>query len=94
MKRKAPLPRTQVQEVLYELIHRFSIDRRSMMLQCGVWNLPARILDLRRLGLIIKSQAHTVINAYGREVTFMSYAVKDRKEAIKLYKRLQKCDKK
>ncbi len=92
MKRKLNPPQCQVQEVLYELITRLQIDRRIMMLSCNIWNLPARILDLRKRGLIIKAETHKGFNKYKREVQYVTYSlsVEEKKKAIEYYGMLQK----
>lgn len=82
-------PESQMQEVLFELINRLYIDRRTMMLSCGVWNLTARIADLRRLGLKIISNEKTGINKYDREITFVHYSLENKKEAAKVYNQMK-----
>ena len=84
-----PLPESQTQEVLYELINRFSIDRRTMMLSAGVWNLTARISNLRTKGVSIISDEITSINKYGREIKFVHYHLERRKEAVKIYLKMK-----
>lgn len=83
--KKVPIPESQMQEVLYELINRISIDRRTMMLSAGVWNLTAQISALRNKGLNIVSEEKNSTNKYGREITFVHYSLKDKKEAVKIY---------
>lgn len=87
--KKIPLPESQIQEVLFELINRISIDRRTMMLSAGVWNLTAQISALRNKGLNIVSKNKVSMNKYGREITFVHYSLKDKKEAVKTYLNLK-----
>lgn len=87
--KKIELPSSQIQEVLYELINRISIDRKSMMLSADIMNLTARISDLRNKGLAIHSQPFTTINKYGREIVSVKYSLKNKKKAIELYKILK-----
>lgn len=87
--KKIPLPESQMQEVLYELINRLYIDRRTMMLSCGVWNLTARISNLRDKGLNIKSDEMNASNKYGRKIEFVHYRLEDKKEAIVIYKEMK-----
>jgi len=87
--RNLPLPESQLQEVLFELINRLSIDRRSMMLSSGVWNLTARISELRDRGVNIKSNELKSINKYGREIDFVHYSCEDKMNAIKIYNELK-----
>lgn len=78
-------PESQIQEVLFELINRIEIDRRTMMLHCGVWGLTARISDLRKLGLNIISNEIKSVNKFGREIKFVHYSLKNKKEACQIY---------
>jgi len=84
--KKLPLPKSQVQEVLYELINRISIDRRTMMLSCGILNLTARISDLRYNGVQINNTEICVFNKFGRVVKYVQYSLQNKKEAIEYYK--------
>lgn len=84
-----PLPESQMQEVLYELINRLYIDRRTMMLSCGVWNLTARISNLRDKGLNIISNKIQVVNKFGREIKFVQYSLEEKKEASKIYLKMK-----
>lgn len=87
--KKIPLPESQVQEVLYELINRLYIDRRTMMLSSGVWNLTARISNLRTMGCKIISNEVTATNKFNREIKFVQYSLEDKKEAVALYMKLK-----
>lgn len=87
--KKIPLPESQIQEVLFELINRLFISRRIMMLSCGVLNLTAIISELRNKGLKIASDQVKSINKYGREATSVRYRLEDKKEAVKLYKKMK-----
>lgn len=81
--KKLPQPTSQTLEVLYELINRFSIDRRSMMLSCNVANLTAQISRLRNKGVKIENEEITGTNKYGREYFFVRYKFKNREDQIK-----------
>lgn len=87
--KKIPQPESQVQEVLYELINRFFIDRRTMMLSSGVWNLTARISNLRNMGLQINSNEIVSKNKFNREIKFVQYSLEDKKAGIALYLNLK-----
>ncbi|MGD2113406.1 MAG: helix-turn-helix domain-containing protein [Acidobacteriota bacterium] len=87
--KKIPLPESQVQEVLFELINRLFIDRRTMMLSSGVWNLTARISNLRNMGLKIISNPISSHNKYGREITYVQYSLESKKDAVSLYMKLK-----
>lgn len=83
-------PTSQTQEVLYYLIKRISIDRRQMMISCGVLNLPDQIKRLRhRYKLSIKLTKVSIINKFGRVVEFGEYSIKDKKKASDIYRKIQ-----
>ena len=83
--KKIPLPESQVQEVLFELINRLFIDRRTMMLACAVSNLTAIISILRNKGLNIVSNKINSVNKYNREIKFVQYSLENKKEAVIIY---------
>ena len=83
--KKLPLPTTQLQEVLYELINRFSIDHKSMILSCGVLNLTACISDLRILNVPIETIKITSVNKFGRKVIYGRWKLIDKKIASEIY---------
>ena len=83
--KKPPQPESQSQEVIFELLNRLYIDRRTMMLSCNVWNLTARISELRNKGFNIVSNKIKGVNKYGREIEFVQYRLEDKKEAKALY---------
>lgn len=87
--RKVPPPQSQIQEVLYELLNRLHIDRQSMMLSCGIFNLPARILDLRNKGVSIISNKVQTVNKFGREIEFIRYSIPNKIHAREIYHQLQ-----
>ena len=87
--KKIALPESQIQEVFFELYNRLFIDRKTMMLSCGVWNLTARISDLRKIGFKIISNEVKSFNKYGREVTFVQYSLENKKEAVELYQKMK-----
>lgn len=89
--KKLNAPKSQTEEVLYYLITRLNIDRRQMMLSCGVLNLPQQISRLRyRYGLKIDVNSVTMKNKHDREVTFGQYFLETKKkEASDLYKKIQ-----
>ena len=83
-----PLPTSQNQEVLFELINRNFIDRPMMMNNNNIWNLTAIISELRNNPLLrtnIVSNEFTGRNKYNREISFVNYSLKDKDKAIELY---------
>ena len=83
--RKLQLPESQTQEVLYELISRLFIDRKTMMLSSGVMNLTARISELRMRQLKIVSNEIVTLNKFGREIKYVQYSLEDKKAAVSVY---------
>ena len=83
--KKIPLPESQTQEVLFELIKRLSIDRKTMMLSCGVANLTAQISKLKNKGVKIETIEVPFKNKYGRESTFAQYKLECKSDAVKVY---------
>jgi hypothetical protein len=83
--KKLPLPKSQTQEVLYELIMRLYIDRKTMMLSCSVLNLTSIISRLRYLGVKIKTEKIEVKNKFGRDVFFARYSLVNKKESKNIY---------
>lgn len=84
-----PQPESQVQEVLFELINRLFIDRKTMMLSCNVYNLTARISNLRSKGLQIVTNEVLSKNKYNREVKFAQYSLENKKEAVRVYLKMK-----
>lgn len=83
-------PESQTQEVLYYLIKRIFIDRRQMMLSCGVLNLPDQIMRLRRrYGLKINLTKVKTKNKFNRNVEFGQYSIEDKKNASEIYRKMQ-----
>lgn len=83
-------PENQIQEVLYYLIKRISIDRRQMILSAGVLNLPDNIMKLRREhGLTIDLKMIEVTNKFERKVSYGQYTLLNKKEAAAIYKKMQ-----
>ena len=87
--KKIELPESQLQEVLYELINRLNIDRKTIMLSCSVLNLPANILKLRKKGVKIEMLEFNTTNKFGRNVSFGKYRLEDKKSAVVIYKEMK-----
>ncbi len=88
--KKIPPPESQIQEILFELINRLFVDRKTMMLSSGVLNLTAQISNIRNKGINIASNEVTTTNKFNREVKFVRYSLKDKKEAVKVYLNMKK----
>jgi hypothetical protein len=86
--RKLQQPTSQIQEVLFELLQRLYIDRKTMIVSCGVHNLTARISNLRAKGVKIISVPIKVKNKFDRTVVFYQYRLADKKHAIDIYERM------
>ena len=87
--KKIQLPESQTQEVLYELINRLYIDRKTMMLSCGVANLTAQISILSNKGVKITTNEIPFNNKYGRQSTFAQYSLENKKDAVIVYEELK-----
>ena len=85
-----PRPKKQIEEVLYYLIKRHSINGRQMMLDTGVLNLTARIADLRNKHFLnIDCNYISVKNKFKRKIEFGYWSVTDKQKALNIYKKLQ-----
>lgn len=88
--KKLNKPQNQLQEVLYFLIKRIKIDRRQMMLSCGVLNLPEQIRRLRmNHNLKIDTTDISTVNKFGRDVKYCHYSIENKKQAANLYRDIQ-----
>lgn len=89
LKKIAP-PTSQKEEVLYYLIKLFSISREQMMREAFVLNLPDVILRLRYDDVLpIARNDVSVINKFGRKVTYGQYQLIDKEKGIECYNKLQ-----
>lgn len=88
---KLPKPTKQIEEVLYYLIKRHTINRRQMMLDTGILNVTARIANLRNTyGLTIDCQMLPVVNKFDRPIKYGLWRLENKQAGIELYKKLQK----
>lgn len=88
---KLPKPTKQIEEVLYYLIKRHTINRRQMMLDTGILNVTARIANLRnKYNLTIDCNMLPVVNKFGRPIKYGLWRLENKQEGIDLYKKLQK----
>lgn len=92
--KKPNQPETQIQQILYCLITRISIDRRQMMTSFNVLNLTAQISALRsKYGLKIDIDYVTKNNKFGNPVRNGVYSIKDKVQARNIYNEIQENDK-
>ena len=64
-------PRNQIAEVLFELITKETITRKSILESCGILNVTARIADLRiHFFIDVKCQEIETTNKHGRKITY------------------------
>lgn len=88
---KPEKPKSQIEEVLYYLLTRLKIDRRQMMLTCGVLNLPEAIRKLRETyGVKITLNEVYSFNKFGRQIKYGEYSLDNKKDAAATYKNIQK----
>jgi hypothetical protein len=83
-------PNNQTAEVLYELIRKSSVTRKSIMIQTGILNLPARVLDLRRKGIDINCLKIETKNKHGRNISYGKWMLVDKKSARTIYSTINK----
>jgi hypothetical protein len=84
-------PKTQLAEVLYELIKNKTINRRSILLDCGILNVTARIADLRlRHNLSIICTKIQTKNKHNRAITYGCWSLENKKLAKEVYKIINK----
>ena len=86
MKKELPVPETQHQEVLYQLMTRPTIDRYTMMISCGVGSLTTVISELRTdYKVDIETIIKTKYNRYGRQIKYAIYKLRSKPNARKIY---------
>jgi hypothetical protein len=84
-------PTNQTAEVLYELVKYGEITRRSIMSDCGILNLTARIADLRlRHGLSIICTKIQTKNKHNRAITYGCWSLENKKVAKEVYEKINK----
>lgn len=73
---KLKKPNNQLAEVLYLLLKNKSVTRRSALLDTGILNVPARIMDLRNIHHIpIVLTRVSAVNKFGRGVNYGSWSI-------------------
>lgn len=84
MKLKKPV--NQMAEVLYLLIKNKSVTRRSALLDTGILNVPARIMDLRNKHHIqIILTRISAVNKFGRSINYGSWSILNKKDLYDKY---------
>lgn len=81
-------PVDQTSEVLYYLLTRGEINRRDILLECGILNLTARIAGLRNTyALDVVCDKIQTTNKFGRKVDFgvWSLSEEDSERAVNVY---------
>ena len=83
-------PKSQIQEVLYELIQHnmFGASRRELMINCGVLKAPDVVKRLRKKGVEITTEEIKTKNKHGNEVTYGNYKIVDVIKATRIYNQL------
>ena len=87
--RKPNPPKNQIQEVLYYLLTRIKIDRRQMILSCGVLNLPEQIAKLKKRSVKISMTEFKTFNKFGLVVKVGEYSLVNKAEAAEQYIKMQ-----
>ncbi len=89
MKLKKPV--NQMAEVLYLLIKNKSVTRRSALLDTGILNVPARIMDLRNIHHIpIVLTRVSAVNKFGRGINYGSWSILNKANLEDKYKAINK----
>lgn len=89
MKIKIDKPTTQMNEVLYMLLKRNSINVKQMMFDTGILNLTARISDLRiKHNLNIECETINTTNKFGRSIKYGKCVLTDKETGLKIYKNI------
>jgi hypothetical protein len=89
MKLKKPV--NQMAEVLYLLLKNKSVTRRSALLDTGILNVPARIMDLRNIHHIpIVLTRVSAVNKFGRSINYGSWSILNKANLEDKYKAINK----
>jgi hypothetical protein len=89
MKLKKPV--NQMAEVLYLLLKNKSVTRRSALLDTGILNVPARIMDLRNKHHIpIILTRVSAVNKFGRGINYGSWSILNKANLEDKYKAINK----
>jgi hypothetical protein len=89
MKLKKPV--NQMAEVLYLLLKNKSVTRRSALLDTGILNVPARIMDLRNIHHIpIILTRVSAVNKFGRSINYGSWSILNKANLEDKYKAINK----
>lgn len=79
-------PKTQVQEVLYMLLTRKTINTKQMVLDCNILNLTARISDLRiRHDIDVKCDKIVSKNKFKRQIEYGLFSLVNKNHAKSVY---------
>lgn len=84
-------PRNQIAEVLFELITKETITRKSILQSCGILNVTSRIADLRiRHNVDVKCQEIETTNKHGRNITYGKWYLseKEKENILEKYNRV------
>ena len=79
-------PKNQTAEVLFELLNNKAITRRTIMIECGILNVCARITDLRlKHNVPITCNYIQTKNKHNRIVRYGSWSLENKKQAKEVY---------
>ncbi len=81
-----PLPKNQLMEVLYYLIHHNGATTRDIQRECYVLNVTAQMSALRKYGVQIICDEVKHKNKFGREITFGAFKIVNLAESKNIYK--------
>ena len=69
---------SQCKLILFYLKEYGKITARDAMQLCGCMRLAARIHDLRKKGILIKTETHEYKNTAGNKVRYAIYSLEDK----------------
>ncbi len=82
------LPKSQTQEVLYELLKKQTVSTLDLTKKYFILNVPDVIFRLRKRGLDIETIPRKVTNKFGNERTIALWRLTNREEGKKVLKEM------
>ena len=84
-------PKNQTAEVLFELLTNKSFTRRSILIDCGILNVCARITDLRKKhNLSIICTKIITKNKHNRTINYGRWTLENKSQAEEVYQKINK----
>ena len=67
----------KVRDCIVDLLRQGWTSRADAFREVGTLDLPKRVSELRREGLVIESRTVKTVNRYGRSITYTEYRLKE-----------------